>query len=92
MKEVIGTFTVTGGTLRQQTVYISQETILDEDGVIKESIKRFTLLSLNGEVVERTKDHNTFLLEDGTILRKTSNIQIGDPEQLAQNIQQRRKH
>lgn len=91
MKEVIGTFTVTGGTLRQQTVYITQQTVIDEKGIIIETIKGFTLNDKNGEIVERTKDQNTFLLEDGTILRKTSNVQLGDPEQLAPRINHRRK-
>ncbi|WP_136806925.1 hypothetical protein [Desulfosediminicola flagellatus] len=91
MKEVIGTFTVTGGTLRQQTVYITQQTVIDEKGIIKATIKGFTLNDKDGEIVERTKDQNTFLLEDGTILRKTSNVQLGDPEQLAPRINHRRK-
>lgn len=91
MKEVLGTFTVTGGHLRQQTVYICQETTLDENGVITETKKHFSLESSDGEIVERTRDPNTYLLDDGTILRKTSPIQLGDPEQYAPRIRRRRQ-
>lgn len=80
MKEVIGTFTVTDGTLRQQTVIISQETILDNQGTITETRKHFNLNTIDGEEVKRSEIENTLILADGTILRKTSNVQFGDPD------------
>lgn len=81
MKEVIGTFTVTDGTLREQTVIISQETILDEKGIIIETRKYFTLNSIDGEEVRRCEAENTLSLADGTILRKISNTRFGDIEE-----------
>lgn len=88
MKEVIGTFTVTDGTLREQTVIISQETILDENGVIIETRKYFNLNSIDGEEVRRGETENTLTLADGTLLRKISNIRFGDIE----DTPRRRRH
>lgn len=81
MKEVIGSFTVTDGTLRQQTVVISQECILDAEGTIIETRKHFNLNGVDGEKVLRGEDRSTLMLEDGTLLRKTSYVRFGDPEQ-----------
>jgi len=80
MKEVIGSFAVTDKTMRQQTVIISQEIILDETGTLIATSKHLNLNSVNGEKVLRSEDDNTLTLTDGSILKKSSNIRLGYPE------------
>lgn len=79
MKEVIGSFAVTDGAMRQQTVIINQEIILDTDGNIVDTKKSMTLNSIKGEPVYPGEKDNILTLTDGTPLRKTSHIRIGDP-------------
>ena len=83
MKEVIGSFAVTNGTSRQQTVIISQEITLDTAGTIIGKRKILTLNTPDGEEIARGDSDSSFTLADGTILRKTSAIRFGDPEDLA---------
>lgn len=91
IKEIIGSFTVTDGTLRQQTVIISQETILDSEGMITETRKHFNLNSVDGEVVLRGESENTLALTDGTVLRKISNVLFGDPEKYRPRVRGRKQ-
>lgn len=86
MKEVIGSFTVTDGTLRQQTVFISQETIVDSTGTIIETIKHLNLNSVDGEKVFRGVNENTLTLGDGTVLKKASAIRFGEPENFTVSV------
>jgi len=79
MKEVIGSFAVTDGAMRQQTVIINQEIILDTDGNIVDTKKSMTLNTIKGEPVYPGEKDNILTLTDGTPLRKTSHIRIGDP-------------
>lgn len=81
MREVIGTFSVADGSFKEQTVFINQETILDDNGTITETRKYLTLNSIDGEEVIRTGDHSLLQLSDGTVLRKTSNVHLGVPDQ-----------
>jgi hypothetical protein len=80
MKEVIGSFTVTDKTLRQQTVIISQETTLDETGTLIAASKHLNLNSLDGDEVFRSEDDSTLTLANGTILKKSSNVRLGPPD------------
>jgi hypothetical protein len=90
MKEILGTFTITDGALRQQTVIVSQEAILDENRTIVETHKHFNLNSLEGEEIQRTEDSAMLTLHDGTVLRKISNVQIGNPKVPTQRTRHRR--
>jgi len=80
MKEVIGSFTVTDKTLRQQTVIISQEATLDETGTLIATSKHLNLNSPDGEEVFRSEDDSILTLANGTILKKSSNVRLGLPE------------
>jgi hypothetical protein len=77
MKEILGTFTVTDSALRQHSIIVSQESVLDEHGTLIATLKYFNLNNLKGEEVQRTEDPGILTLPDGTILKKTSNIQTG---------------
>jgi hypothetical protein len=90
MKKILGTFTVTDSTLRQHTVFVSQETILDEQGTLIKTRKLFNLNSLEGEEVQRTESPGILSLHDGNILRKTSNVQLGEPKSTPQRPIHRR--
>jgi hypothetical protein len=91
MKQVIGTFTVTDGTLRQQTVYISQESHIDSAGVIVDTRKHLNLNAIDGEVVFKTDNDNVMTLADGTVLKKTSNIRFGNPDTHSQVVRRSRR-
>lgn len=91
MKQVIGSFTVTDGTLRQQTVYITQESHIDSAGVIVDTRKLLNLNAIDGEQVFKTDNDNVLTLADGTVLKKTSNIRFGDPEKYAPAVRRSRR-
>ncbi len=76
MKKVLGTLTVTNGHLRPQLVVISQEITVDKSGVITTARKFYTLNSIDGEPVRRTSDPNTFMLDDGTMLKRSGHVQL----------------
>lgn len=80
MKEVIGSFAVTDKTMRQHTVIISQEIILDETGTLTATSKHLNLNSVDGEKVFRSEDDNIFTLTNGSIFKKSSNIRLSYPE------------
>ncbi len=90
MKEILGTFTVIDGNLRQQTVIVSQETILDENGTLIETRKHFNLNNLEGEEIQRTEEPGILSRHDGSVLRKTGHVLIGDPTNETQRIRHRR--
>lgn len=70
-KETIGSFGIKSSEISHETVVISQGTSSS-----KNIVKYFNLNSADGEQVYRTKDPNTFILKNGTRLKKTTFVEL----------------
>jgi len=70
-KKTIGSFGIKSDEIPAATVVISQET-----GSSSKVIKHFNLNSADGEEVYRTEDPNTFILENGTRLKKITLVEL----------------
>jgi hypothetical protein len=70
-KKTIGSFGIKSDEMPTATVVISQET-----SSASKVIKHFNLNSADGEAVYRTEDPNTFILENGTRLKKITLVEL----------------
>ena len=70
-KKTIGSFGIKSSEMPPATVVISQET-----NSASKIIKHFNLNSADGEEVYRTEDPNTFVLENGTQLKKITLVEL----------------
>jgi len=70
-KKTIGSFGIKSDEISAETVVISQET--SSSSTVR---KHFNLNSADGEEVYRTEDPNTFILENGTRLKKITLVEL----------------
>ncbi|WP_136805477.1 hypothetical protein [Desulfosediminicola flagellatus] len=89
MKQFIGYFEVVSSGQLRQIVAVSQETTVNEEGVVMAARKMFTLDTVGGEEVKRTTDPLIFLKEDGTFLKKVGYCQVNDLSSVLQKVRRR---
>lgn len=70
-KKTIGSFGIKSSEIPHATVIISQE--MSSSSKVT---KRFNLNSADGEEVYRTEDPNTFILGNGTRLKKVTFVEL----------------
>ena len=79
MKSFLARFTVTDNKKNRQTVVITQELIVDRDDVVVGAVKHYTLDSEDGERLLTTAEPETFITQDGTVLRKVGKLRFDRP-------------
>lgn len=78
MKTFIASFQAIDSRRNTLTIVISQELTVNEDNVVVGARQHYNLVDIDGERVLATDEPDTFLMQDGTLLKKTGKLQFSN--------------